>query len=218
MEETSTLIVPSNFENLVDSVEARIHQVSMDRRLQGPVNPKCDLSKVTYDGMTFSKKYLDLIALILLCWYGDVFDGFESYILYEVRTYLEKNLIFPELAAACSAKEISLLTIVCYSNKYSDRKLFGAILASDRLERVVNQAHLRLVKLRKPKRKIRHRGYRDHGSKRPEHEWIESSDWSFTEAQLELEQKRSEYFDLVDLIVHQAGDWVLRSASTECKV
>jgi hypothetical protein len=187
----------------------------MDRSLQGPVNPKCDLSSVTYDGMTFSRKYLDLISLILVCWYGDVFDGFESYVLYEIRTYLERNLLFAELAAACTAKEISLLIIVCYSNKYSDRKLFGTILDPDRLERVVNQAHLKLIKPRRPRRKIRHRGYRDHGSLRPEHEWIESSDWSFTALQNDLEQKRNEYLALVDQFVHSAGDWVLRSASTE---
>lgn len=216
--ETTDVLVPSNFSLIEHSVVSRIQQVSLDRSLQGPINPKCDLSKVTYDGMYFSRKYLDLVTLILLCWYGDVFEGFEQYVLYEVRTYLEKNLLYAELAAACTAKEISLLIIVCFSEKYSDRWLFGTILSPDRVERVTNQARLRLVHPRRPKRKIRHRGYRDHGSLRPEHEWREKYDWSLTEKQLELEQKRTEYLDLIDLYVHSAGDWVLKSNSTECKV
>lgn len=214
---TETLSVPSNFDSLQNSVEARIQQVSLDRRLQGPVYPKCrDLSTLTYTGTTFSRKYLDIISLILLCWYGNIFQGFESYILYEVRTYLERNLLFPELAAACSAKEISLLVVVLYSKKYSDRQLFGNILNADRLERVVSQVRLKLENQRRPKRKIRHRGYRDHGSLRPEHCWKERSDWSFDEEQNNLERKRSEYLDLVDLYVHSAGDWVLKRPSTNC--
>jgi hypothetical protein len=214
---TETLSVRGDFDSLEVSVEAQIQRASLDRRLQGPVYPKCrDLDQLTYDGTTFSRKYLDLIALILLCWYGNIFQGFESYILYEVRTYLEKNLLFPELAAACSAKEISLLIICSFSKKYSDRQLFGNILNADRLERVVNQVRLKMVNQSRPKRKIRHRGYRDHGSLRPEHLWRETSDWSFTEEQNNREQKRSEYLDLVDLYVHSAGDWVLRRPSTEC--
>lgn len=212
MESTGTLSVPENFDLLCSSVEDRIQEIKKDRRLQGPINPKCDISSLTYDGMNFSKKYLDLITLIILCWYGDMFQGFESYVLYEVRTYLEKNLIFPELAAACSAKEISLLIIVSATKKYSDRKLFGTILQPDRVERVVTQARLRLVHSRRAKRKIRHRGYRDHGSLRPSDRWIETSDWSFTEAQLLEEQKRNEYTDLVDLYVHSAGDWLLKNS------
>jgi hypothetical protein len=211
MESTGTLLVPANYATLCSSVENRIQEIKKDRRLQGPINPKCDISNLNYDGMYFSKKYLDLITLILLCWYGDVFEGFESYVLYEVRTYLEKNLFFPELAAACSAKEISLLIIVSASKKYTDRKLFGTILQPDRVERVVNQARLRLIHPRRAKRKIRHRGYRDHGSLRPSDRWSESSDWSFTEAQLASEQKRNEYTDLVDLYVHAAGDWLLKN-------
>lgn len=212
MESTGTLSVPGNFDLLCSSVEARIQKIKLDRRLQGPINPKCDISSLTYDGVTFSKKYLDLITLILLCWYGDVFQGFESYVLYEVRTYLEKNLLFPELAAACSAKEISLLIIVSSSKRYTDRKLFGTILQPDRVERVVSQARLRLVISRRARRKIRHRGYRDHGNLRPTDQWSESSDWSFTEAQLLEEQKRNEYTDLVDLFVHSAGDWLLKNS------
>jgi hypothetical protein len=212
MESTETLTVPGNFALLCSSVENRIQEIKKDRRLQGPINPKCDISSLTYDGMNFSKKYLDLITLIILCWYGDVFQGFESYILYEIRTYLEKNLLFPELAAACSAKEISLLIIVSFSKRYSDRKLFGTILQPERVERVVNQARLRLVQSHRAKRKIRHRGYRDHGTLRPPDQWTESSDWSFTEAQNLKEQKRIEYTDFVDLYVHSAGDWLLKNS------
>lgn len=217
MQNTETLSVPSNFAELSVSVEDRIQKIILDRRLQGPINPKCDISSMTYNGVTFSRKYLDLITLILLCWYGNVFEGFESYVLYEVRTYLEKNLLFPELAAACSAKEVSLLMIVSSSIKYSDRKLFGAILNSNRVERVVNQVRLKLVYSGRVKRKIRHRGYRDHGTLRPSDHWSESSDWSLTEAQSLVEQKRSEYLDLVDLYVHSAGDWLLKNRSKDVK-
>jgi hypothetical protein len=216
IEITGALIAPDHFATLCRSVEDRIQEIKKDRSLEGPVNPKCDdLTTMTYDGVTFSRKYLDLICLIILCWYGDIFKGFESYVLYEVRTYLERNLLFPELAAACSAKEISLFLIVCYSKKYTDRTFFGNILSADRVEQVVSRVRLRLVYPRRARRKIRHRGYRDHGSLRPSDQWSETSDWSFTEEQNEKEQKYDEYLNLVDLFVHSAADWVLKNHSKE---
>jgi len=135
-----------------------------------------------------------------------------------VRRYLEKSLIFPELAAACSAKEVSLLVIVSFSKRYSDRKLFGGILDAARIERVVRLVQLKFIHPHRPRRTIRRRGYKDHGSKRPETEWSESFDWSFTEQQNELEERELEYFDQVEFFVRRTADWLLKNFSKECKV
>jgi hypothetical protein len=197
--------------SLESSVEVRIQKIIKDRRLQGPVNPKWELDQLEYDGMSFSKKYLDLLCLILLVWYSDLFQYFEQYLLYEISSYLERNLLFPELAAMTKTREVTLLVLKTFSKRQNSREIFGTILNPDRVERVVKRTRLRLLHPSKPKRTIRHRGYRDHGTLRPSDRWIENNDWSFREEQLLIEQKRDEYFDLVTSMVHQAGDWVLNN-------
>lgn len=210
MEDSTLNFQTQDLSILESEVVKRIQEVTMDRSLEGSVNPKCEESS-EYDGVIFSKKYLDLVTLILLCWYSDYFAEFQLYVLYEIREYLERNLLFPELAAASQVKEASLLIILSFQKKMSTRKLFGTILNPERIRKVLRKTHLRWIKHPRPRRIIRHRGYRDHGSLRPSHLWIENYDYSFTEEQNLKEELVNEYFDLVASIVHQAGDWLLKN-------
>lgn len=199
---------------LESSVVRRIQEVIKDRRSKGHVTTTGLIlnSSKDYDGIHFSKKKLDLMTLILLCWYSDSFNGFESYILYEIREYLNKNLIFPELSAMTNSKELALLVFLlpCQNNSLSF--LFGRVLDPSRIERVIEKVSLKWIKHRYPKRTIRHRGYRDHGTLRPDHQWVERYDLSFTEEQLLVEEQRSRYHQVVTLLVRAAGEWYIRNA------
>lgn len=211
--DTTISISRENFSNLESEVVSRITEI-LDRRSSGSVFPKCDL-ELEYDGASFSRKYLDLVTLILLCWYSDLFGEFRTYLLYEIRDYLERNLLFPELSAMTISKEISLLIFLSFCKKNNPRILFGVILSSAQIERVLEKVHLRMIQSIRPKRLIRHRGYRDHGTLRPEDHWIERYDYSFTEEQNLKEEKETEYFNLISSIVHLAGDWVLKNHSVQ---
>lgn len=54
-----------------------------------------------------------------------------------------------------------------------------------------------LPNVRKPQRK---RGYHDHGALRPRHTWKPSSDYSLTEKQNEIEEKRSKFSDTITFL------------------
>lgn len=199
---------------LESRVVERIQKVIMDRRSQGHVTTTGLIinSSKDYDGIHFSKKRLDLMTLILLCWYSNSFNGFESYILYEIREYLNKNLISPELSAMTNSKELCLLVFLLPCQNNSIRFLFGRVLDPARIERVIEKVSLKWIKHHHPKRTIRHRGYRDHGTLRPDHQWFETTDLSFTEEQLLIEERRSRYHLVVTLLVRAAGEWYLRNA------
>jgi hypothetical protein len=73
-----------------------------------------------------------------------------------------------------------------HTKRYSGSELFGNILGND-LEDLLENLRIRKGYHQKPKRKVRRRGYQDHGSRRPDHKWLPSSDLSFT-----IEQNRKE--------------------------
>lgn len=53
---------------------------------------------------------------------------------------------------------------------------------------------------RKSKRPVRKRGYQDHGSRRPDHRWMESHDWSLTELHNQIEKEREIARDTSEII------------------
>lgn len=163
----------------------------------------------SYDGIKFSKKFWDIVTLILISWFSDYFQGFEGYVRYEISEYLERNLIFPELDACLVSKEIVLFVLFYYSKCHNTNELFGNALAPDRVQRVLSETQLKFLKPRRPRRLVRRRGYKDKGSARPSHQWIPKEDWSFTEAQNELEERRELYQQTVTTIVREVGGRLL---------
>lgn len=116
--------------------------------------------------------------------------------------------------------EISLLLYsreICYcylyeTERYTARELFGNILGN---ELKVSLQRLRIKVRRKPKirRVLRHRGYRDKGSLRPRHQWLENYDQSFTEQQLRKEKNQ----DLFIQKTHRLRAIVLKKYEAYCR-
>jgi hypothetical protein len=93
-----------------------------------------------------------------------------------------------ELSLLLSSKDL------CYfflyeTERYSSREIFGNILGNQ-LKDLLKTLKIKEKIQKKPKKAIRHRGYRDKGSRRPDHQWIECFDLSFNEYQLKIEKKR----------------------------
>lgn len=191
-------------------VQRRI-QDALDRRKQRPFSTTGRPGIQDYDGVQFRKRYADILALIFLCWYSSYFRGFESYILYEVRLYLHRTRLFPELSAMTTSKELALLVYLLPCQKNSTDYLFGTVLDPTRIERVISNVSLKWIVPRKPKVPRRHRGYRDHGTLRPDSKWVERFDAQFVEMQAELEKQYSVYQQVEQTLVRAAGEWYLRT-------
>lgn len=71
----------------------------------------------------------------------------------------------------------------------SKRTLFGNVLGND-VKLLDSELKFQKRKPKVPKRTTRRRGYRDHGSRVPAHQWLPKHDYSFTEFQNKLEQRR----------------------------
>lgn len=201
----------ASFTSLESEVRRRIQKAILDRRIQGPVSTTSLCDSKDYDGIRFKKSYENLLTLIFLCQFSTIFDGFEEYILYEVRNYLEKNLLFPDLTAMSTVKQLGLLVFLLPCQRNTLRYLFGTVLDQQRIEFVIRSVSLIWIDHRKPKQVRRHRGYRDHGTLRPSCKWIERHDLSFVEAQMALEDKRERYHSIVSVLVRAAGEWYLRT-------
>jgi hypothetical protein len=92
-----------------------------------------------------------------------------------------------EIQLLLESKEI--MEIYLYETKrYTGSEIFGNILGND-LKDLLKYLKLRRNLKSKPKRVQRHRGYRDHGSRRPDHQWLPREDYSFTEYQNLKERK-----------------------------
>lgn len=205
MSDTLDLNLRDDLRSLELSILFRIQDIIKDRRLEGHCIPRRSNGLLAdYDGITFSRKEMDLFCLLLLCEFSDIFGDFVDYILYEVWLDLKHTRSFPIIAAAIQERDLMLeILTIFYHEKYDDTKiLYRAILNPQRVEKVINTTRLKILKPRKPKQKVRRRGYNDHGSRRPDDRWLESYDRTFTEAQNSIEKKRQEYQDLVELLIN----------------
>jgi predicted aldo/keto reductase-like oxidoreductase len=118
------------------------------------------------------------MALALSSWWlGD----FGSLVREELRNDPE-DLV----QLALRAKSISLEVL---SQSYSDRDFFGNLLP--KILKVCSKLTFLRRQQKSARRTIRHRGYRDHGTLRPESSWFETSDWTFVEQQNLIEETRA---------------------------
>lgn len=143
------------------------------------------------------KKFRELRALAISHWYLPDFLKFE--INLEIRRMFPYSLDFENEGRELSL-ELQILTesqrdMVAYlrfQERFSARELFGTILHDDLL-RALGNLKLYVRNPETARRKVRRKGYQDHGSRRPDDRWTESSDWSFTEYQ----NLKEERFDLL---------------------
>lgn len=59
-----------------------------------------------------------------------------------------------------------------------------------KMDMMLSRIRFRLVEKKKPKRTIRHRGYRDKGTLRPSHKWVERDDWTIRAQQRKVEETK----------------------------
>lgn len=195
------------------SIETQISNVvqrSLDRRTSVFVSPTLRLKDKSYDGVKFSKKYRDLLTLIILSWYSDYFGDFSDYVRYEIELYLNKNLLFPELNASLTSKSCLNFVIILFLQQHSTNDFFGNVLNPKQINKVLDLVVLKIIRPRQPRQSVRRRGYKDKGSLRPKSSWLPTEDWSFTEEQNRIEELREQYQDQITRIVRASGDWVLK--------
>lgn len=200
---------PDEWQTLLRNVASRSNEVLELTKYRRGI-PKCDTANEEYDGMSFSKKKQSLITLLLLVNFTNCFQPFSEYLRIEVYFYLRKTLRMPVLAAASllDAEGCLFLIVTCYH--ISPRKLFGSILSKERVEFVISRVALRRIRHPRPRRAIRHRGYRDKGTLRPSHRWAESNDFTLRDAQLLREEEAQLFDNTVEQLITGVGDWVFK--------
>jgi hypothetical protein len=138
-----------------------------------------------------------------------------SYYLQEYGTLLRidleeqlSHLAYPqavELAEMLSSKEEMLTFLI---NFLSDDDFFGNFLPG--VKKSAGRLQFLTLYPSRARREVRHRGYRDHGSCRPESKWIPTTDWSFTEQQNRIEAKKAfESRILSGIMKEGATKWIL---------
>lgn len=212
MEELS-LTSLSGLELLLRQIEDSVND-SIRRRGKGLDRPHAVLdSSRDYDGAHFSKKYYDLVSLLIICSFSRWFGDFSVYLIVEVIDYVERNKLFPEISAlaqVCENKYSFLYILFYYTKIKNPRKLLQTSLNQQTVDRVLDKVRLRYVKPSRPRRLIRHKGYRDHGTLREQHRWSERFDWTFNEAQRRKDEEEQLYQSTVRSIVRESGDWYLK--------
>lgn len=139
--------------------------------------------------VNYPRDFASLRSLAVVHWYLPEFLFWRIHLdLLGLSLSQFTNKQFLELQILLSSKE-NMVFYLFETKRYSSFEIFGNILG--------NQLQVSLKKLgikeRIPgpvARKERHRGYRDKGSLRPSHRWLESNDWTLTEKQNDLEERK----------------------------
>lgn len=128
----------------------------------------------------------DLIALSIVHWY--IKD--ERMRLY-LRLELERISYFTEnwVIILLLNSKVEMKLFLLNSDLWSSRSFFGNLMTQKRMTKISKIVRFKR-RGRVPKKPQRKRGYDDKGSKREDHQWKASSDWSLTELQNTIEQER----------------------------
>jgi hypothetical protein len=93
-----------------------------------------------------------------------------------------------EIQILLSSKE-NMEKYLFRTERYSGAEIFGNILGND-LQELNKELRFQRLRPGPPRRTIRRRGYKDKGSRRPDHQWLPREDFSLREKQLSLEKDR----------------------------
>jgi hypothetical protein len=154
--------------------------------MHGPIAPNDEIGLNVRKLVRDAKKTRRLVLAIASWWLGDL----GILVREDLRQDPED-----EVQLALRAKSISLEVL---QSKFSERDFFGNLLTE--LRKVLSLLRVSVHRQQRSKRKIRHRGYRDHGTLRPSYRWVETSDWSFDEEQSRIEESRALRNDTLDLL------------------
>lgn len=112
---------------------------------------------------------------------------------YITKLSLEDRFIVETILGSQVAAEEWLVD----TNLWHTRDFFGNILPIW----INTTKRLRYRKVNKKLKKLqRKRGYHDHGTLAPSHTWLPKEDWSLTEEQNEIEQKRDIFHDTLNFL------------------
>lgn len=139
----------------------------------------------------------EYLRLILIHWYLPK----DLYCLIHIELEEKIHKFGPDKAIVALTILKSEPNCVIYISESSSifrtsREAFGQILSQ------IDLTKYRLQRLipRKPRRKPRRKGYNDHSSRRPDHKWRESQDYTLTELQNKIEEDRNTQIDTALLI------------------
>lgn len=162
----------------------------LDRRMQVSITPPPGIESDFCPkqlSLRYHKGFIELLALIYLLHKKQL----PQFLRVEVQLCLEEE---EKKRSRPLDKRVAITSFLnnsfrfhSYLSKQNDRWLFGTF--SEAIHRCVRSLRLHEVHKRKPQKGDRVRGYRDHGTLRPRHKWMESSDMSFTEKHNEIEKE-----------------------------
>jgi len=142
------------------------------------------------------KKWKEYLRLVMIHWYLP--DESRALVHSELEELENKfgteNSI---IAHIMLSSEPEMIIYILESNVFNnERALFGFINTPFKFK----DYYFFIYRPRKAKRKVRRRGYKDHGSRRLPHEQHEAKyDYSFTELQNQIEEERQSISDLKEL-------------------
>jgi hypothetical protein len=156
-------------------------------------------------------RFRELRALAIIHWYLPIELKFE--IQLNLRNLFPYSLDFEndglqqslQLEILTENKDI-MLKYLKYQEEFQARELFGTILREDSF-RALKNLEIYWKTPSQPRRKIRRKGYQDHGSRRPDHLWTEKFDYSFTEYQLLKEEKFEFLVSQISLLKKNLETW-----------
>jgi hypothetical protein len=132
------------------------------------------------------RKFKDLKALAVISYY--IKDGYGVLLREDLREKSISQFADAErLAILLSSKEEMLKYL---RSSGSDDDFFGNFLPL--IKSITSDLKFLTLYPKRAKEQVRHRGYRDHGSCRPESRWLPTSDYSLTKMQNDLELERDQ--------------------------
>lgn len=175
----------NELQSLVVELNARI-----ERTLLGPITP----NEETYFNVKKFRRPRELQFLAIASYYLE--SGFGELLREDLRDINFGTLREQEtLRVLCSSKE----TMLEYLSMNHERRFFGYLLPSVR--RTFARLNFLTLKPQHARRKVRRRGYRDHGSCKPQSRWLPTSDYEFNLLmnKIELEENfKSQVFLSID--------------------
>jgi hypothetical protein len=161
---------------------------SLESRLPGLLTPN-------FEGnfRVFPHKEEDLLLLGVLHWYLP-----EEW-KFLIRVWLENH----ELQVENKVQLGVILTDEIHStlwlmSNYHERRFYSKVKTTWK-QQLSSIAPIHCSE-KTPIRTQRRRGYQDHGTLRPITKWVETSDWSFTELQNEIEKQRESIEDTTNFL------------------
>jgi hypothetical protein len=140
-----------------------------------------------------------MYSLAVFSWY--LSDSFGLLLREDLRDRINLLSKLEErefLLCLLSSKKSMLVSL----GTFSMRDVYGNWIRN--VENVAKRLHFFTKEPQRAKRKVRRRGYRDHGSCRPETLWLPKSDWRLTQIQNQLEQER-DFFTKVTHSISRFG-------------